>query len=100
MVFVNSAKDEAKAVIRKSLGILIDTPTSGGGNTNNRIVAEQFLLPDNREVVCSLIKNTEDKENFRILLRDLNIMLSVCLSTKLGINTLKLKQFGIDIMVH
>ena len=72
---------------------MIDTPTTGGGNTNNGVTAERFLSPDSREEICTLIINTEDRENFEILLRDVNIMLTVTQGTHD-----KLKQLGIDIM--
>ncbi|CAL4224804.1 unnamed protein product [Meganyctiphanes norvegica] len=59
-----------------------------------------FFKLENREVICSIIKNTNDRENFRILLRDINVMLSVCLSSKSGVNIEKLRQLGIDLMSH
>ena len=49
-------------------------------------------LHDNRKVVCSLIHNTVDRENFSILLRDLNIMLRITQSTREGVSSSRLKQ--------
>ena len=77
-----------------------DTPTSQGGNTNNGEMAQRFLDPQNRELICSLINNSEDREIFEVLLRDLNIILRVTQSTRDNIDTKKLKQLGIDIMSH
>ena len=57
-------------------------------------------LQDNREVVCSLIRNTIDRENFYILLRDLNIMLRITQSTREGVSSSRLKQLGVDLMSH
>ena len=98
--FVKSAKQQAIDFLRQSTGMLIDTPTSAGGNTNTGELAERFLHPDNQELICSLISNTTDRENFSVLLRDLNIMLRVTQSTKKGVHTTKLRQLGIDIMSH
>ena len=53
-----NAKQEAIDFLRKETGMLVDTPTSEGGNTNNGVMAESFLNPDNREKVCSIIRNT------------------------------------------
>ena len=75
-------------------------PTAGGGNTNNASIAERFFDPKNREVVCQLIRNESDPINYDILLRDVNVILSACLVTRSGMNTLKLRQLGIDIMSH
>ena len=80
--------------------MLIDTPTSDGGNTNNGTMVERVLHPDNREKIYSLINNTSDRENFEILLRDMNIMLTVTQSLREDVNTAKLRHLGIDIMLH
>ena len=98
--FVKAAKQEAIYFLRERCGMLIDTPTSQGGNTNTVTLAERFLHPDNREVVCSLIHNTVDRENFSILLRDLNIMLRITQSTREGVSSSRLKQLGVDLMSH
>ena len=67
---------------------------------NNGEMAQRFLDPQNRELICSLINNSEDREIFEVLLRDLNIILRVTQSTRDNIDTKKLKQLGIDIMSH
>ena len=98
LALVKTAKQQAIDHLRRKIGILIDTPTTGGGNTNNGVTAERFLSPDSREEICTLIINTEDRENFEILLRDVNIMLTVTQGTHDNVDTDKLKQLGIDIM--
>lgn len=61
-------------------------------------MAERFLDPNIRDGVCSLIKNETDRGNFKILLREINIMLTITQSTKENVDTKKLRQLGIDIM--
>ena len=100
LMFVKSAKENAIDHLRKNTGMLIDTPTSNGGNTNNGMMAERFLHPKNREIICSLILNGTDRENFEVLLRDMNIILSITQSTRDNVDTTKLRQLGIDIMSH
>ena len=101
LVFVNVAKEQVQENIRKKVGLLVDVPTSGGGNTNNGPVAERFFSPNNRDVVAELIQNSSDNQNFKKFLRLTNVMLSVCLNTKPKyVNTDKLRQLGIDIMSH
>ena len=97
--FVKIAKKEAQDHL-VPLGLPIDMPTSEGGNTNNGSMAERFLSPDIRDNVCSIIKNTEARENFSILLRDVNIILTVTQGSRDDVDTQKLKQLGIDIMSH
>ena len=67
---------------------------------NNGSMAERFLSPNIRHNVCSIIKNTEARENFSILLRDVNIILTVTQDMRDNVDTQKLKQLGIDIMSH
>ncbi|CAL4064922.1 unnamed protein product [Meganyctiphanes norvegica] len=47
-----------------------------------------------------ICKNRSIHENFEILLRDLNVILTVTQGTHGNVNTNKLKQLGIDIMSH
>ena len=100
MLFVSAAKQQAIDHIRKNTGMLIDTPTPNGGNTNTGEIAERFCNPDNRAVICELIKKTDDRENFGKLLQDVNIMFSVTQGVRGDVDTDKLKQLGIDIMTH
>ena len=78
--------------------MLIDTPTSGGGNTNTGGIAEKFLQPQHREAICSIISNADDMENFEILSQNLNIMITIIHSILEDIDTDKLKHLGIEIM--
>ena len=100
MPFINAAKKHAIDFIRRETGILIDTPTSDGGNTNAGNLAESFLDPNIREKVCSLINNVTHRENFEVLMRDVNIILTVTQSPRGDVKTQKLRQLGIDIMSH
>ena len=58
-------------------GLLVDTSTTVGGNTNTGPVAIRFFNSNNREAICSQILGAEDRENYRILLGQLNVCLSV-----------------------
>ena len=97
---IASAKKKAQEHIREKIGILVDVPTAGGGNTNSGVLAQRFFYPKSRDAICELIKNDDDRENYRTLLRDLNVMLTVCLGTKKLLRTAKLWQLGKDIMSH
>ena len=75
---LKSAKKETIQHIRKHLGFLIDTPTSGGGNTDSGGVAERFFAPESRESICSLILNLSHRAAFSQLLQLYNMVLTVC----------------------
>ena len=97
MQYVNAAKLNVQETLRNRIGILVDVPTSGGGNTNSGGVAERFFSTENRPVICDLIRDSEDREHFDTFLKYTNIMMSICLSTKSkSVNIDKLKQLGID----
>ena len=66
----------------------------------NDSIAEHFFYSKNRTIICELIKNESDRENYSILLRDVNVVLSVCLSSRAGVVVTQLRQLGIDIMAH
>lgn len=80
--------------------MLIDTPISGGGTTNTGVMAERFFKPKIRDTICSLIKSEEDREHFKVLLRDLNILLTITQGNRSDVDVQKLKQLGQDIMSH
>ena len=42
---IKAAKKERIWYIRQKLGFLIDTPTSGGGNTDTGEIADRFFTP-------------------------------------------------------
>ena len=86
--------------IRKKLGFLVNMSASGSGNLNNRYISQQFFDPKSRDTICEMIHNDANRENFKVLLRSINVMLTVCLSERAGVNTDSLKQLGIDIMYH
>ena len=75
---LKSAKKETIKHIRSKLGFLIDTPTSGGGNTDTGVIAERFFSPESREDICSLIRNQNHRAAYSKLLQLYNMVLSVC----------------------
>ena len=97
---IKQAKTKTQEHIRQNVGILVDVPTQGGGNTNNGNVARTFFNPKFRHTICSLIEDEVDRTNYNTLLRDINVMLSVCLGLRSDVNVDKLRQLGINIMSH
>ena len=55
----------------------MDTPISSGGNTNSGPLASRFFHPSNRSKICELILNSEDRQNYMILLSYFNAFLSI-----------------------
>ena len=95
------AKKETIEHIRKSLGFLIDTPTSGGGNTDTGGIAERFFSPESREKICSLILNKTHRAAYSKLLQLYNVVLTVCQNvdpSKIAIPS-KVNDLCIELMV-
>ena len=74
------ARKETIQHIRQKLGFLIDTPTSGGGNTDTGGIADRFFAPESRDDICYLILNSSDRDAYMKLLQLYNMVLSVCQS--------------------
>ena len=88
--------------IAKLCSLLLDTPTSNGGNTNNGPTADRFFDKKNREKICSVIRNQVDRQKFHTLLCFFNKMLSVnqsCDTNKIAIPN-KVQELGTALMVH
>ena len=77
---LKAGKKEVQEHIRKKLGFLIDTPTSGGGNTDTGGIADRFFAPESRDEICSMILKSSDRDAYRKLLQLYNMVLSVCQS--------------------
>ena len=87
--------------LRNTTGMLLDQPTSSGGNTNTGGLATKFFNPEYRGNILELILNTEDRENFGELLSLFNIMLTVTQSvTDRKVNVDNVRLLGIEIMTH
>ena len=94
--FIEKAKKECIEHIRETTGILIDTPTGNGGNTNCGPLADKFFSMNNRNSICELILNKEDHNNYFTMLSMFNILLQVTQSVdnaKLA-NYEKVKSLG------
>ena len=84
------------------MGILMDTPTGNGGNTNSGPLASRsFLIQTNWKDICDLILNAEDGENYAQLLGYLNSFLAVLQ----GVDSRKrdvalVFKVGIEVMKH
>ena len=75
---VSNAKAKVISHVRASCGgLLFDSPTTSGGNTNAGPVAKRFFSLENRVAISSLIEDGADRENCSILLAMLNVCLSV-----------------------
>ena len=99
---VNLAKKEVREKISQQCGLVLDMPTSNGGNTNNGPTADRFFDVVNRESICSVILHQENRNNFSILLRLFNQILKVtqrCNSNMIVIPE-KVTQLGKALMVH
>ena len=57
--------------------MLIDSPSGSGGNTNCGPLADRFFNPNNRQQICELINNNEDRDNYEYLLSLFNVLLQV-----------------------
>ena len=76
---LKKAKAEVIETIRRKTGILLDSPTSNGGNTNSGPVSDRFFCPKEREDICSVIFNDDERDKFNTLLSKFNVLLSVAL---------------------
>ena len=59
-----------------------------------------FFQPKKQRYNMHPKQKEEDRDNYRILLRDINVMLSICMEIISGASPQKLKQLGSDIMSH
>ena len=75
--FILLAKKQCINAIREMTGILMDSPSPSGGNTNTGPLADRFFSQKNRKAICSLIENTEDRQNFETFLSLTNVFLTV-----------------------
>ena len=94
------AKLRAQEHIRRKLGFPVDVPVPGSGNMNNGYIAQQFFDPKSRDAICDMIPHEADRENYKLLLCNINVMLSICLSERPEVNTYGLRQLGIDTMYN
>ena len=100
--FIEKAKKKCREHIRETTGMLIDTPTGNGGNTNCGPLADKFFSMNNRKSICELILNKEDHNNYFTMLSMFYILLQVTQSVdnaKLA-NYEKVKSLGKKLMVH
>lgn len=61
---LNLAKDKVIKHVRAQTSLLIDTPTSAGGNTNTGPLAKQWFSPELRDQICSVIDDPVDREGY------------------------------------
>lgn len=101
-IFISRAKNECINTIREKTGILMDSPSSSGGNTNTGPLADRFFSKMNRDHICSVILNEEDRKNYEEFLSLTNIMLTVTQSVDPSkkVHVDAIKSLGIELMMH
>ena len=80
--------------------LLVDSPTTNGGNTNTGPTAMRFFLPQNSEHISSLITSETDRQNYKMLLHFMYIMLKVNQQNKRSVNVQKVMELGMSFMIH
>ena len=95
------AKMKVIQIVKRKTGMLLDSPTSQGGNTNSGPLADRFFGVKDREDISSTIENTEERENFSSLLSKINVFLTITQSVDNAkkVDPLKVKDLGHDLMV-
>ena len=99
---VDLSKKHVTNQISKLCGLVLDKPTSNGGNTNDGPTADRFFDKENRQKICSVIRNQEDCKNFNTVLCFFNKMLSINQAvdtSKIAIPN-KVQELGTALMVH
>ena len=96
---LDSAKSTVTKHVRQHTGLVIDTPTSAGGNTNSGPTAESFFEPKNREKICSVLKKTEDREKFSKLMSRFYIVFRIVHQVHHYVDHQKLRELSYDLML-
>ena len=101
-IIVKQQKQISIDHVRATIGMFMDSQCGSGGNTNTGPVADRYFSPENRQFMCELISNEEDRRNYERLLSLVNIMLTVTQSVdgKKKVRVNKVKSLGIEIMAH
>ena len=99
---ITEAKQQAIDHIRKACGFLMDTPLSGGGNTNCGGLAKCFMDPAHRVAICSLILHEEDRNNLSELMGYFNLMFTATqnIALKRRPDISKVKALWTQLMTH
>ena len=79
----------------------MDSPTSNGGNTNSGPVSDRFFSPKEREDICSVIFNDDERDKFNTLLSKFNVLLSVTqhVDPQNVVDPEAVRRVGYDLMV-
>ena len=98
---LKKAKAEVIETIRRKTGILLDSPTSNGGNTNSGPVSDRFFSPKEREHICSVISNDDERDKFYTLLSKFNVLLSITqhVDPQNVVDPEAVRRVGYDLMV-
>ena len=83
-------------------GLLVDSLTSSGGNTNTGPVAIRFFSLQNRDAICCLINNRDERNNYAIFLSQMNVCLEVSesIDNEKIVNIEKFRQHCCDTVIH
>lgn len=93
------SKEDIRKKIKEKTGMVIDTPTSAGGNTNTGVLAKKWFSPEHREAICSVILKSEDRYNYSMLLSKFNVMCSVVQQVYHEGYPERIKEVGYDLMI-
>jgi hypothetical protein len=98
---LKTAKKKVIQNVREKTGMLLDSSTSSGGNTNNGPLADRFFSPKERKSICSIILKTEDQDSFSTLLSKFNILLSINQHVDVSkkVDPDKVKEVGYGLMI-
>lgn len=96
------SKEQVTTTIADTCALVLDKPTSNGGNTNDGPAADRFFDKTNRENICSVIGNEDDRHNYNILLCLFNKMLTIIQSCNTTLTAIpnKVQELGTALMVH
>ena len=100
---VSEAKAAAIGNIKLNCdALLVDSPTSTGGNTNTGPVEIRFFSLQNRDAICSLIKNRDERNNCAIFLSQILVCLAISESVVNDkiVNIKKFRKHCYDTMIH
>ncbi len=96
---LNLAKDKVTKHVRAQTSILIDTPTSAGGNTNTNPLAKQWLSPELQDQICSIIDVSVDREGYSELLQKFNVICTVVQQVQNKVDPEKVRVLWHELMV-
>ena len=91
---MKAKKEKVIQEIRASSGLLLDTVTDSGGNTNTEPVADRFFGPKDRDNICSVIKKADQHESYKLFLHKMNVFIAVSQQVGQMVDPIKVQELG------